>query len=168
MLKGVVDRFNGVTLTAPAGMEAAEFAACLRQSLAQWRADGKRGIWITVAARDAALIAPLVAEGFEMHHVNEADRSLTLTHWLEASPSQLPRHTTHQVGVGGLVFHPDRRRVLCVTERFEERTCWKLPGGLLDPGELAEAGAAREVREETGVEAVARGVLLFRERTDGE
>ncbi len=168
MLQGVSDRFNGVTLRAPAGMEVGEFTACLRQSLARWREEGKRGLWVTVASADAALIPALIAEGFQMHHVDEADRALTLTHWLEASPSQLPRHSTHQVGVGGLVFHPDKRRILCITERFEERTRWKLPGGLIDPCELMEAGVAREVREETGVQAVARGVLLFRERTDGE
>ncbi len=166
LLQGVSDRFSGVTLTAPSGMEPGEFEPLLAQSLAAWKEGGKRGIWVTVKREDCALIPMLVRAGFDMHHVNDADRSLTLTCWLENSVSQLPRHSTHQVGVGGLVFHADKKRVLCITERFEGRTRWKLPGGLIDPGELMSAGVAREVREETGVEAVARGVLLLRERTD--
>lgn len=49
-------------------------------------------------------------------------------------------------GVGAFCYHDDR--VLLVREG--ER--WLLPGGTLEPDETLEAGARREVREETGIE----------------
>jgi ADP-ribose pyrophosphatase YjhB (NUDIX family) len=44
---------------------------------------------------------------------------------------------------------PDQ--VLLVRQRFRERNCWGLPGGFLNVGEPPEAGARRELHEETGV-----------------
>lgn len=49
-------------------------------------------------------------------------------------------------GVGALVVHDGD--VLFV----RESEMWLLPGGRLEAGESAEAGARREVREETGIE----------------
>ena len=139
-----MDRFNGVTVSVPAGMEAEEFASSLRQSLTEWQNEGRRGIWITVQPGEGALIPIALGCGFAMHHVND-DGSLTLTRWLEKSESQLPRHATHQVGVGGLVLHPDGKRVLVVCEKYDEgKERYKLPGGLVDPGELMAAAAERD------------------------
>ena len=36
---------------------------------------------------------------------------------------------------------------------------WSLPGGHIEPGEMAQAAAVREVREETGVEAELAGLV---------
>ena len=55
------------------------------------------------------------------------------------------------VGVGAVVM--DGGRVLLVKRRFEPLAGqWSLPGGSLEVGESLAAGAAREVREETGLE----------------
>ncbi len=50
--------------------------------------------------------------------------------------------------VYGIVFNEDRTEVLLIKRL--DIPVWVLPGGGLDPGELPEAGAVREVLEETG------------------
>ena len=167
LLDGVVDRYGGVTLTVPSDMAETVFQESLLFSLLEWRKNGRRGIWITVGPKQSHLIGFLISKNFQMHHVNEKDASLTLTTWLEESISQLPRFCTHQVGVGGMVIHPDGKRILCISEKYESQIRWKLPGGLVDPGELLGEAVKREVKEETGVDVKSiRYLLIARERTD--
>jgi 8-oxo-dGTP diphosphatase len=45
--------------------------------------------------------------------------------------------------------------ILMVRHRDGDREYWTLPGGGIEPGETAEQAAVREVREETGIEAIA-------------
>jgi 8-oxo-dGTP diphosphatase len=52
-----------------------------------------------------------------------------------------------------LLVTDDRGRVLLVRRSVEPRTgWWDVPGGFCEPGELPEAAAIREAREELGVE----------------
>lgn len=60
----------------------------------------------------------------------------------------------------GCVLNDDRE-VLLVKDKHEGAV-WKFPGGLADAGEGIAEAAAREVFEETGVEAEFRSVLTMR------
>ncbi|PSQ14886.1 NUDIX hydrolase [Halobacteriales archaeon QS_8_69_73] len=62
-------------------------------------------------------------------------------------------------GVGALAA--DDGRILLV----RESDTWLLPGGRLEPGESPEAGAVREVREETGVDVEIVGLGAVAEQT---
>jgi ADP-ribose pyrophosphatase YjhB (NUDIX family) len=55
------------------------------------------------------------------------------------------------VGVGAVIVRAGR--VLLVKRRYEPLAGrWSLPGGMLELGETLEAGVAREIREETGLD----------------
>ncbi len=68
-----------------------------------------------------------------------------------ATPSRRRYPDRPIVGVGAVVLVEDR--VVLVKRRFEPLAGqWSLPGGSLEVGETLEAGAAREILEETGLE----------------
>ena len=62
----------------------------------------------------------------------------------------------HVQAAGGLVVRADGRIAVVHRPRYDD---WSLPKGKLDPGEDFEAGALREVWEETGVRARIVGEL---------
>lgn len=55
--------------------------------------------------------------------------------------------------VAGILLDPGRRVLLVQRAKDPAKGKLSLPGGFLDPGETAEEGLRREIREETGVEA---------------
>ena len=73
-----------------------------------------------------------------------------------ASTLLAPRH---RIGVL-LVARDPGGRVLLLRHVFHPKEPWGLPGGWLHSGELPEAGARRELREETGLDA-SELALLF-------
>jgi len=56
----------------------------------------------------------------------------------------------HSVSVAGAVVREDGR-ILAI--RRHDNGAWEAPGGVLELDETVEAGLAREIREETGIEA---------------
>ena len=83
-----------------------------------------------------------VAHPAEASRVHEA----TVPH---ASPRRYPERPV--VGVGAVILIEGR--VVLIKRRFEPLAGqWSLPGGALELGETLEAGVAREILEETGLE----------------
>jgi 8-oxo-dGTP diphosphatase len=60
------------------------------------------------------------------------------------------------LAAGGLVVRDDGRVAVIHRPRYDD---WSLPKGKLEDGESFEAGALREVREETGIEGRITGEL---------
>ena len=68
--------------------------------------------------------------------------------------ARAPISTQTQVSAGGIVFRAlagHRAEVALISVGDPPR--WQLPKGLVDAGETPETAAAREVREEAGIEA---------------
>lgn len=62
------------------------------------------------------------------------------------------------VGVGAVIFRDDR--VLLIQRGKAPRIGqWSLPGGMQETGETVREAAAREVMEETSIEAEIRGLI---------
>ena len=65
--------------------------------------------------------------------------------------------TRAEVSAGGVVFRqgPDGTELVLASRRTKKGDlAWGLPKGLIEPGEESSVTAVREVREETGLEAV--------------
>jgi 8-oxo-dGTP pyrophosphatase MutT (NUDIX family) len=170
-LKGKSDPFGGVTVDIAEyeSMTSEVFSGALGDSLIEWRGSGKRGIWLRFPLSAANLIPEAVKHGFKNHHAMP-DYTM-MTSWLDESmPSMLPLYPHHQIGVGGMLINGEGK-VLCIQEKrgvtAGMKGFWKLPGGLVDPGEDISTAAAREVMEETGVKAQFVSIAGFRETHAG-
>jgi 8-oxo-dGTP pyrophosphatase MutT (NUDIX family) len=62
--------------------------------------------------------------------------------------------TKLQFSAGGVAFRKKAGRVEVALISVGENNRWQLPKGLVDKGESTENAALREVREETGIDAV--------------
>ncbi|GJM97920.1 hypothetical protein PR202_ga14883 [Eleusine coracana subsp. coracana] len=133
----VNDKHGGVIIEMTAPMDPLVFSASLKASLAKWREQGIRGVWIKLPINLANLIQPAVEEGFWYHHAEET--YLMLIYWLPNTAHTLPVNATHRVGVGAFVMNDKRE------------------------GEDINIGVVREVKEETGIDAEFVEVLAFRQ-----
>lgn len=153
LLSGVNDAYGGVIVEMKAPMDANAFSRALRASVADWRKQGIRGVWIRLPIELANLVQPAVMEGFWYHHAEPS--YLMLVYWIPTTPHTLPVNATHRVGVGAFVIN-DKKEVLVVQEKtgmLRGLGLWKLPTGVVDQGEDISTGAVREVKEETGTKS---------------
>ena len=144
--------FNGIEVepdTLPSSPE--DFQRDLPQALQDWKTEGRFLVWVKIAKQQATHIPVAIKQGFKFHH--SQPEYVLLTRPLVLDPL-IPPYATHYIGVGGVVID-DEDNLLVVSETYRQdlkRPFWKLPGGLLDPGEHLERGIKREVWEETAIE----------------
>ena len=63
------------------------------------------------------------------------------------------------VGVSGILLN-ERDEVLLLRHRFHPENPWGFPGGWLNRGESVDQAWLREVKEETGLDAVVEGLVM--------
>ncbi|XP_078443107.1 nudix hydrolase 2-like [Wolffia australiana] len=164
LLPATEDDYGGVIVEVTSAMSPEDFSSSLKASLALWRHQNKRGIWIKLPIQYSNLVHSVVQEGFWYHHAEPS--YIMLVYWIPSvEHNTLPANASHRVGVGAFVMN-DKREILVVQERtgkFRGSGVWKLPTGVVDQGEDLSAGAVREVKEETGIDAEFLEVLAFRQ-----
>ena len=164
-----LDSYNGVILKVNDDIDKPDFESRLKASLSYWHNQGKRGIWVHIPPTLAHLVPVCTQLGFDFHFAKPG--MLVLTKWLpENSVSRLPHGPTHQVGIGALVLDEGQTKMLVVQEKSgpaSEFKLWKMPTGLLDPGEDIGTAAQRELLEETGLDGVLNKILCFRQAHSG-
>lgn len=74
--------------------------------------------------------------------------------WLKATPfdDSAPVTNAQPVNLAGCVITDATGAVLLLHRNTERRTHWEIPGGKVNPGEIARDAAVREVREELGID----------------
>ncbi len=164
LLATTTNAFGGIlTQTDELPQKPDEFSARLTHSLATWRSEDYRVVWIEVPIALAALV-PIAAEaGFKFHHSGEDYVMMTLR--LEEG-AFIPAHASHYIGAGGVVLSEDQE-LLVVSEKYHSQQHsgpprYKLPGGALHEGEHLAEAVVREVLEETGVHTEFEALVCFR------
>ncbi len=124
------DKYDGVIVDVehlPTNVD--DFTASLTHSLAVWKNDHKRGIWLKLPIEKVAFVEPAVKLGFVYHHAEKG--YIMLTHWLSEQENKMPPSATHQLGVGCVVFNK-KNEMMLVQERsglLRGTGVWKMPTG---------------------------------------
>lgn len=166
VLSGMHDHYGGVIVHINDNdpIDPATFLSLLTSSIAHWKLQGKKGVWIKLPIERVNLVEVAVKEGFWFHHAEP--KYLMLVYWIPQSSHTLPSNATHRVGIGAFVLNPTTRQVLAVQEKsgvLQGTGVWKFPTGVVDEGEDICVAAVREVKEETGIDSEFVEVLAFRQ-----
>jgi 8-oxo-dGTP pyrophosphatase MutT (NUDIX family) len=163
LLDATLDAYGGVTVEMKEPMDSYLFSTVLKASISHWRQMGKKGVWIKIPIQLAYLIDSAVKEGFWYHHAEKT--YLMVVYWIPETPHTIPANASHRVGVCAVLMN-DEGEFLVVQENngaFRGTGTWKFPTGVVDEGEDICAGAIREVKEETGIDAEFVELLAFRQ-----
>eukprot|EP00588_Corethron_pennatum_P005480 CAMPEP_0194289492 /NCGR_PEP_ID=MMETSP0169-20130528/39161_1 /TAXON_ID=218684 /ORGANISM="Corethron pennatum, Strain L29A3" /LENGTH=400 /DNA_ID=CAMNT_0039036783 /DNA_START=97 /DNA_END=1299 /DNA_ORIENTATION=+ len=166
------DTYNGVTVNVSKldYDDVGRFCDSLRNSVNVWKEKGKRGLWIHIPTKNSAFVPHCVELGFEFQYAKNG--LLVMTRWLpENQTSRLPHGPTTQVGIGAVIIHPLTKKMLVVQEKTGPAAArgklWKMPTGLVDPGEDIAQAAVREAAEETGLECTFDRIVCMRHAHGG-
>lgn len=144
-----------------------EFHARLNESIKHWRGENLALVWLSLPSTRAELIPTTIAAGFEMHHCTSQQITLVLRLRPDATA---PHYATHSLGAGAVILSP-QQEVMTVLEKCDEHTRpwhYKLPGGMVEPGEHIAAAVRREVFEETSIDTRFEELLGFRHHHRGQ
>ncbi|KFK29047.1 hypothetical protein AALP_AA7G081700 [Arabis alpina] len=161
VLPFVEDDYGGVIVEMKTPMDPKCFVSSLRCSFAEWRLQGKKGIWLNLPLTHVNLVEPAVKEGFRYHHAEPT--YLMLVYWIPEDVSTIPLNASHRVRVGAVVLNQNEE-ILVVQEKYGTlcgSDIWKIPTGIVDEGEDIFAAAIREVKEETGIDTEFLEILAF-------
>ena len=161
-LEFTTDPFGGVNTVAEALPDSVEaFVPLLQDSLKFWSEGSFRLAWLKIPIAKSAFIPHAVAAGFVFHHAEES--YVMLTRRLREG-AFVPANASHTIGAGAVVINA-ARELLVVVERYHAKdrpNFYKMPGGMLNQGEHLQAGAMREVLEETGIRTRFESVVCYR------
>ncbi|KAG8649207.1 hypothetical protein MANES_08G075900v8 [Manihot esculenta] len=163
LLDAINDDHEGVIVELNKPINSDDFASMLRASIAQWRKQGKRGVWIKVPIELVNLVEAAVKERFWYHHAEP--KHLMLIYWIPECTHTLPANASHRVGVCAFVMN-EKREVLVVQEKtgiLRGTGVWKFPTGVVEEGEHICDAVVREVKEETDIDTKFIEVLAFRQ-----
>ncbi|UXI20559.1 hypothetical protein NH340_JMT06502 [Sarcoptes scabiei] len=165
-----IDRYNGLTVDLRKLPEEdlkqtewcdEKFENNLVDSLNRWIQDGRRSVWFMVPSELTRFIPVLIRNKFEFHHTEL--NLCVLTRWIkDDEPNRLPKFAHTTIGIGGIVYHPIKEKVLLIQEKNSPVKMWKFPGGYSEPNENFSATAIREVFEETGILCDYVSMISFR------
>ncbi|XP_038882883.1 nudix hydrolase 10-like isoform X6 [Benincasa hispida] len=158
LLDATEDNHGGVIVEMDKPMDCEIFAPILRASIAHWKKQGKKGVWIKLPIELAHLVEAIVKERFWYHHAEP--KYLMLVYWIPEGAHTLPVNATHRVGIGAFVLNDKKEEK---SGMFRGTGVWKFPTGVVDEGEDICKAAEREVREETGIDTEFVEVLAFRQ-----
>lgn len=162
LLEHKADPYGGVVIQISSKTE--NFKQKLADSLAQWKQEKKRGIWLTVPLEYAEYVPAAVKEGFVPHHATQ--KKFVLTKWLaEHEENKLPVYATRTAGVSAIVID-DQNRILLVKEKYHPEWGYKMPSAAIPMGENIGHTAVRKTKEETGIDTEFVGIISFCESHD--